>query len=404
MSNFLAIATVTASLSQVLQDAVQVDVSGADVKTVRPDKDVPAKGVNIYLYQVTPNAAWRNTDLPTRRQDGQLAQRPRAALDLHYLLTFYGEESLLEPQRLLGSVVRTLHERSTLSRQRIRNTITNPTFSPFLGTSNLADEIELVKFTPLTLALEDLSKIWSAFLKTEFTLSVAYMGTLVLIDSDEAPNQALPVRERRIAVVPFSPPAISAVEPQIVEASGGATITLRGRSLLGEDTLVQFGELDQAPGPESTGELLTVALPAGLRAGVNTVQVVHRLDLGLVPPTERKVFESNVAAFVVRPSLTSATFASGGPLGRRVTVVVSPAVGPRQRATLLLNQIADPTVTFSVAALPRELPTDPLVFSAAGVPAATYLVRVRIDGAESAMTVDPDVTNPRYTGPTVIVT
>ena len=37
MSNFLAIATVTAALSQVLWEAVVPDVSGATVTTLRPD-------------------------------------------------------------------------------------------------------------------------------------------------------------------------------------------------------------------------------------------------------------------------------------------------------------------------------------------------------------------------------
>lgn len=93
MSNFLAIATVTATLSQTIRAAVLKDLSGAEVTTARPDGaggHTPAIGVNLYLYQVTPNAAWRNADLPTRRPNGQLVQRPQAALDLHYLLNFYG--------------------------------------------------------------------------------------------------------------------------------------------------------------------------------------------------------------------------------------------------------------------------------------------------------------------------
>ena len=59
MSNFLAIATVTATLSQVLQVAVGVDVPGAAMTTVRPDSTgsgLPTTGVNLYLYQVTPVA------------------------------------------------------------------------------------------------------------------------------------------------------------------------------------------------------------------------------------------------------------------------------------------------------------------------------------------------------------
>ena len=80
MSNFLAIATVTATLSQVLQVAVGADVPGAAMTTVRPDSTgsgLPTTGVNLYLYQVTPCGTFRNADLPTRSADGHLMQRPQ---------------------------------------------------------------------------------------------------------------------------------------------------------------------------------------------------------------------------------------------------------------------------------------------------------------------------------------
>ena len=85
MSNHLAIATVTAALGALLSSAAQV-VTGAELSTVRPGTAapvMPAVGINIYLYQVAPNPAWRNVDLPTRDSGGRLAQRPRPGLDLH---------------------------------------------------------------------------------------------------------------------------------------------------------------------------------------------------------------------------------------------------------------------------------------------------------------------------------
>ena len=99
MSNFLAIATVTAALKVALENALAVDTSGMshDVIIGRPDaieNNGNTAGVNIYLYQVTPNTAWRNADLPTRNAAGILVQRPRIALDLHYLLTFYGKRPI----------------------------------------------------------------------------------------------------------------------------------------------------------------------------------------------------------------------------------------------------------------------------------------------------------------------
>src|SRR6266702_7312882 len=165
MGNFLAIATVTATLRDLLQEGIGTDVPVARVTTARPDDTIgstPETRVNIYLYQVTPNAAWRNADLPTRRADGTVLQRPQVALDLHYMISFYGDESQLISQRMLGSVVRTFHAQPFLTRDRIRNTIGGATF-PFLATSNLAGEVELVKFSPLHLSLEELSKIWSVF-------------------------------------------------------------------------------------------------------------------------------------------------------------------------------------------------------------------------------------------------
>src|SRR5262245_25490761 len=159
MSNFLAVASVTASLAQYLLSVVQVDVSGSTVSTTRPDaagNGEQKPRVNVYLYQVTPNAAWRNSDLPTRDENGQAVQRPRAAIDLNYLLTFYGDEGRLEPQRLLGSVVRAIHANPVLARGLIRETINSSTYT-FLAASTLAEDIELVKFTPTTLTLEELS-------------------------------------------------------------------------------------------------------------------------------------------------------------------------------------------------------------------------------------------------------
>src|SRR5436309_11922535 len=98
MSNFLAVATVTAALTEFIQAAIGPDVGAASVTTTRPDGSgtgTPATSVNVYLYQVTPNAAFGNVDLPTRRANGDLVQRPQAALDLHYLLTFLGDEGKL---------------------------------------------------------------------------------------------------------------------------------------------------------------------------------------------------------------------------------------------------------------------------------------------------------------------
>ncbi|MCB0082370.1 MAG: DUF4255 domain-containing protein, partial [Caldilineaceae bacterium] len=209
MSNFLAPATVTAALKIALENALAADPSGLPgVATIgRPDEigtNGVSAGVNIYLYQVTPNVAWRNADLPTRTPRGTLQQRPRAALDLHYLLTFFGAEATLEDQRLMGHVVSMLHDQPILTPAMIEAAVAHEDFEDILGNSDLTAEVERVKFSPLTLNLEELSKLWSIFFQTPYHLSMAYMASVVFIERQPAPTRALPVLVRKVRALPSS--------------------------------------------------------------------------------------------------------------------------------------------------------------------------------------------------------
>ena len=426
MSNFLAIATVTAALSQVLQAAVGPDVPGATVTTLRPDSNgsMPPTGVNIFLYQVTPNAAWQNMDLPARRANGDLIQRPQTALDLHYLLTFYGAEAQLEPQRVLGSVVRALHARPVLTREAIRQTIAKPAFL-FLADSNLADSVELVKFTPVPLSLEELSKLWSVYFQTPYSLSIAYQGTVVLIESEETTAAALPVRARNIYVAPFRQPLIEKVsagaDELIVSTS---TLVITGKRLRGEVTQVVVSGITVTPAAEDVSDTrISLPLPAGLRAGAQGAQVVQPMLLG-TPPTQHRGVESNLVAFVLHPTINKQpddtpdiavsppAISADGTRAADVTVKLSPPVGQTQRASLLLNELTPPADraarAYSFAAAPRNQPDDPaetdtLVFPISGVAAGDYLARAQVDGAASPLESDADESNPLYIGPKVTI-
>jgi hypothetical protein len=387
---------VTASLVQLLQAAVGTDVAGATVTTTQPNENgtgLPERGVNLFLYQVTPNVAWRNADLPTRTSNSELVRRPTTALDLHYLLTFYGDDPSLEAQRVLGSAVRALHVRPVLTRDVIQDAIAANAFLATPVRSNLADAIELVKFTPISLTLEELSKLWSVFFQIPYTLSVAYQAMVVFIETDDVPRSPLPVRDRTLTVLPLRTPAIEEIEPDRAET--GATLTLRGSNLAGDVTRVRFG--DELATPSSvTGSEITVDLPATLRAGVLGVQVVHELNIG-IPPTPHRGFESNVAPLVLLPSITvaPATVVGGNPL----TIQFTPAVERRQRVALLLDH--------HEISIPPRPDTDPettnqLDFPTNGLDLGDYLMRLRVDGADSALTIDA-VTG-EYDGPTVTIT
>jgi len=430
VSNHLAIATVTATLAQFLQSVVEQDVAGLTVTTTRPDGangNGPGTRLNIYLYQVTPNAAWRNADLPTRSDDGRLTQKPRAALDLHYLLTFYGSEAQFEPQRLLGSAVRALHSHPVLTREQIRRTINSPTLV-FLAQSNLAEDIELVKFTPTSLSLEELSKLWAVFFQTQYTLSVTYQGTVVLIESDDSPSASLPVLERNVYTVPFRAPVIQEIKldgPTSGPITAGSGIVIAGRALAGDVTEISFGGSSLPPVvPASVADTeIKLTLPVDLRAGVQGLQVEQHFLMG-TPPTPHRGFESNVAAFVLVPDITLpdpafaliSTDGTTGLITGNVTVNFAPKIAKSQRVRLLLNEFEPPATRAPrgyIFNAPRrngipdnQQETGSVEFVGSGVAAGDYLVRVQVDGAESALQRETNNASPafnQFIGPKVTI-
>lgn len=433
MSNFLAIATVTEAFRQMLDAAVGRDVSGgARATAVRPTGSVdgssdglPEVGVNVYLYQVSANHSWRNADLPTRRGDSTMIQRPRAALDLHYLLTSYGDEKRLEPQRVLGSVVRVLHAQPMLARQQVRSAIDAV---DFLSGSDLADEVEQVKFTPVPLSVEELYNLWSGFFQTPYTLSTAYQASVVFIEGEETPQEALPVRARNLYAMPFRQPVIERIASQVsrggpVRANQpvlpGYRLVIEGKNLQGDVTRVRIGGVGVEVEPDEVGEsrirlsLSSPPLPPdSLRAGVRSVQVVHQMMIG-TPPVPHRGVESNVEAFVLRPDIKSVDSSnlkeSKGTVSGDVTVSVDPMIGKSQRAVLLLNELSgasDSPAAYTFASLPRDEDAETITVPFTGVRPGDYLVRLQVDGAESLLDVDEDPESPtynRYVGPKLAI-
>jgi hypothetical protein len=400
MSNYLAIATVTAALQQVLQGPVKHAVNSATVGFSRPDGAADQKPplVNIYLYQVTPNAAYRNADLPTRRPDGTLVQRSQVALDLHYLLTFHGDDSHLEPQRMLGAVASTLQSQPLLSSDSI--TAAEKQYK-FLSGSGLDSQVERVKFTPTALSLEEFSKLWSVFFQVEYSLSAAYQASLVLIQSDDVPQSALPVQLRHVYVQPLRWPRIDQVTAQggaELPIVTGTVLLIQGQQLRGDPTLVLIEGQEFTP-DTVTDTQVTLTVPPGVHAGVQGLQILQKVQMGS-PATAHRGVESNVAPFVLRPTITAPPTAVSAPPGADVTVHLAPNIGVGQRAVLLLNNpSAVPLTAYTSLPVVSTSDTNQIVLHIDGVPTGTYLARVQVDGAESLLTYNMG-TN-QFTQPTV---
>ncbi|AFY80779.1 DUF4255 domain-containing protein [Oscillatoria acuminata] len=445
MSNYLAIATVTACLQRMLQSSVQLDLDGARVTTVRPNNlgsGTPEKGVNLYMYQVSLNPVWqKNAEVRMRSTRDAGAKKSRTALDLHYILSFYGNETELEPQRLLGSVVKILSDRTTLTRETIYETLADSSY-PYLTDSNLADQTEEICFSPMDLSLEDLSKVWSVFFQTPYSISLVYKATVVMIEGEEAAYRALPVRERALSgVIPFiNRPLVE----QVVSRAGkfepilaNSTLIIRGKSLNNKQTKVRISGVEITPQSVNETELLVpLALTPdnSLKAGVQSLQVIHHVSTEsrgengngwqgewthetatqtLSKPTVfSQTLESNAIPFILRPVVTKVTVSKlegkdEDVRSAQIKVRVNLNLGKQQRIVLILNEKS----TQNPAAYMFEAPNrhrDGMMVTipVKNVKPGEYLVRLQVDGAESILNVDSDPNSPnfnRYTEPKMVI-
>lgn len=451
MSTALAIASVTAVLKDLLVNGmIDHDLSSSVgdvlVSALPPDR-IPTDAqneqsqLNLFLYQVAPNPGWRNVALPSRNGQGERLTNPPLALDLHYLLTAYGAKDL-HAEILLGYGMQLFHETPVLTRDAIRRALAPPSTIVTGGSlpstmtalyeSALDEQIEQIKITPTAMNAEEIFKLWSAF-QTRYRPTAAYQASLVLIESRNTTRAALPVRERKLFVVPFQHPRIerllsqenaAAPESALQPVLAGYNLIVVGTQLRGDDTTVSVGGVELAPpAADISPTRIRIQLPDALRAGVQGVQVVHRRLMGS-PPEPRLAATSNLAAFVLRPAITSVaadniTGAGTGDemrLSAIINLVVEPPVKSSQRVVLLLNEFAPEQGTTALAysfnapsgntASPPD-ETANLSIPVSGMVAGKYLVRVLVDGAESPLVADANPPTPadagRYFSPQVTI-
>jgi hypothetical protein len=435
MSTGLGLAAVTAVLKNILNNGITeanlaaIVGSNVTISSLPPDRVSIAGAndpnqLNIFLYQTSYNAAWRNVGFPSRNAAGDRISNPPMALNLHYILSAYGAQDFYA-EIILGYGMQALHENPVMPRGAITAAL-SPPLPPGqpkqLLDSRLAEQIEQITVTPESLTTEEISRLWTA-LGAHYRPSAAYQVTVVLVQPARSAMGPLPAASRTLTGMPFAQIVIEQILPATGEGTPilpTSTLVIKGQNLRGDDTRLLIGGTEFIPDPTTlTATQITFplpgVLPAGFYAGLLGVQIVHEIQLGS-PTTAHPIFKSPVLGMALRPAITalpenlsstvidSITYRAGD-----VKVTFTPNVGRNQDALLLLNEFNPPSTrparAYSFAAPPDNgiaLPATPdtptIQFPFKNVLPGTYLVRVQVDGAESVLSLVAGVyTNPQVT-------
>jgi hypothetical protein len=176
MGNDVAIAAVTTAICYVLEQSVAAQPGESDqarVTWLSPGGLAASmagedgmRGLNVYLYEVVPTRRWTDTELPTRLPPGTVRERATACCDLRFIISAYGQDLYLEPQRLLARALLALAATPVLTQDVITAAIAH--FAgrgglEFLAGSDLAQQEELVRLAPQTLGPDDVARLRDAF-------------------------------------------------------------------------------------------------------------------------------------------------------------------------------------------------------------------------------------------------
>lgn len=415
MSGNLAIAAVSAVMKYMLQnplpgDSIAAVVPDLTISVVPPhqvDDDVPH--LNIFFYRALQNTGWAPHNLPARNSQGVRVSNPYLAIDLYYLISAHTNRDY-HAEIVLGYAMQTFHENPVLPRDTIRDALSSASLvtadTPAnllaaIAATELAEQIEQIKLTPHYPSPEELANIWAP-LSSNYVPTMYYKASVVLIESKRSAQSAPPVRDYNLYALPFQQ---IRVEQVIAEAGAGqpilagGRIIVRGSSLRGDDTRLMIGGIELSGNAlEVQSQQIVCTLPVGLRSGLIGLQVAHMLNIG-TPPQPHQGFESNVAAFVLQPQIRKTgpnyeiqVIPPSGSNPRALRITLDPAVGPAQRATLILNERNAPAnraaLSFSFQAEKRASGSPDvheLSFFIPDVPAASYLLRIKVDGAESPL-------------------
>jgi hypothetical protein len=415
MSSPLAIAGVTAMLKDVLSNGLfQHDLSSLgsfSVTAMPPDRVETGQNepnqLNLFLYQVTPNQGWRNQCLPGRDASGARLTNPPLALDLHYMVTAYGSQDLYA-EILLGYAMFVLHETPVFTRAQLQTVLATP--SPVDGSIlppafqnlpsiDLANQVEILKVSPVYLSTEELSKIWTA-MQARYRPTMAYLISVVLIQGDTPTKVAPPVLQRgagdmgptaSTAAPPYLTAVRSAISDMLPAMRLGDDLVLSGAHFKGATSLAlnfdntgeQVSSSVATPGVVSDTQL-SAHVPS-IAENVNAMNQwaigTYSVSLTVTTPNSTP-WDTNTVPISLSPLITVAPL-NAAPGNVNLTVTCAPRLLPDQEPHVQLV-FGSQTVAPASITTPADV-TQPttLTFAIASVVAGTYVVRLRVEGIDS---------------------
>lgn len=432
MSTALGISAATAVLQYLFNQIYNAsDLGAVSITAVAPDVAQAGLGpdsstslqVNLFLHQVTLNSAWRNIGLPTLAADGSTQlKNPPVALDLHYLLTAYASYDT-GAEALLGYGVQFLIENPVLTRAQINaaflpQNLPPPSKNPLassLGLAGLSQQIEMIKIIPATLGREEIAWLWTA-LKADYRPTFPFQASVVLIQSQNPVQSALPVLKRSVSaqanmLSPFG--ALTHVNPPGGQpaASLGDTVTVQGANLTGATSVLLINSrlgIQQTLPASATGSgsslQFTVpnppppapsAPPTDLPAGVYL--------LAAQIPNGPDLVSTNSLPLAIAPTITTPPPSPITPDAQgnaTVTITCTPFLRRGQEVSLIIGSASAPASTFTSSTNTPSFTFSSLVATSPLSPPLP--VRLRVDGIDSPI-IDMTKTPPIFSGPTVQV-
>jgi hypothetical protein len=172
------------SLSKMLTRAVKAAFATASVSLDSPTDAKPASPgdavVSLFLYRVTRRSELLN--MPLRRLAPDRIEGPRLPVELHYLITPLGADSITR-QRLVGVVMQAMHANAILPAAQLEQSLVDS------GVDALRSHLEM-------LTIDELARVWHA-LQQPYQLSASYIVDLVPLPAASEPLAVAPVRDRR---------------------------------------------------------------------------------------------------------------------------------------------------------------------------------------------------------------